>query len=132
MADVKISALPAASALTGEETLPGVQGGVTVKIGVRALQRIPVSTHVGAAYTLVATDAGEMKRLDNATAIALTLPTGVFTVGDVVLIRQVGAGQVTASGGTIVPASPKTRALGSVMSLHYVATDTWDASGDLE
>ena len=132
MADVKISALPAASALTGEETLPGVQGGVTVKIGARALQRIPVNNQTGTAYTLVAADGGKMVRCNNAAPVALTLPTGTFVVGDVVLVRQVGAGQVTASGGTIVPASPKTRALGSVMSLHYVATDTWDASGDLE
>ena len=130
MADVKISALPAASALTGDELLPVVQGGVTLQTSARAIQRIPVNTQTGTAYTLVAADAGKLTRLDNAAAIALTLPTGVFTVGDVVLIRQVGAGQVTASGGTIVPASPKTRALGSVMSLHYVATDTWDASGD--
>ena len=134
MADVKISALPAASALTGDELLPVVQGGVTLQTSARAIQRIPVSTHTGTAYTLVATDAGEMKRLDNAAAIALTLPTGVFTIGDVVLVRQVGAGQVTAAGGTInlqTGAVAKTRTRGSVISLHYVATNTWDASGDL-
>jgi hypothetical protein len=132
MADVKISALPAASALTGDETLPGVQGGVTVKIGVRALLRIPVNNQTGTAYTAVLADAGKMVRCSNASAIALTLPTSTYAVGDVIMVRQVGAGQVTATGGTISPASPKTRVQGSVMTLHYVATDTWDASGDLE
>lgn len=131
MADVKISALPAAAALTGAETLPGVQGGVTVKLTAQALQRIPVNNQTGTAYTAVAGDAGKMIRCANASTITLTLPTGTYEVGDVIMVRQVGAGQVTASGGAIDPASPKTRAQGSVMSLHYVATNTWDASGDL-
>ena len=131
MADVKISELPAATALTGEETLPGVQGGTTVKMAARALQCIPVNNQTGTAYTAVAGDAGKMIRCANASAVALTLPTGTYTVGDVIMVRQVGAGQVTASGGTIDPAGPKTRAQGSVMSLHYVAANTWDASGDL-
>jgi hypothetical protein len=97
--------------------------------------RIGINNQTGTTYTAVLTDAGKMVRCSNASAIALTLPTGgVYTVGDVVMVRQVGAGQITASGGTInVPTgvSAKTRAQGSVMSLHYVATDTWDASGDL-
>lgn len=134
MADVKISALPAASALTGDELIPLVQGGVTMQGALRAVQRIPVNTQTGTAYTLVAADAGRVVRCNNASAIALTLPTGVFAVGDVVLVRQVGAGQVTAAGGTInlpTSATAKTRTQGSVISLHYVATNTWDASGDL-
>lgn len=98
-------------------------------------QRIGINNQTGTAYTAVATDAGYMVRCSNAAAITLTLPTGgVFTVGDVVMVRQVGAGQVTASGGTLnIPAgvTAKTRTQGSVMSLHYVATDTWDVMGDL-
>ena len=131
MADVKISELTAASALTGDELIPLVQGGATVRAALRAVQRIPVNNQTGTAYTLVAADAGKMVRCDNAAAIALTLPTGAFVVGDVVLVRQVGVGQVTATGGTISPSTAKTRAQGSVISLHYVATNTWDASGDL-
>lgn len=98
-------------------------------------QRIGINNQTGTAYTAVATDAGKVVRCNNAAAVALTLPTGgAFTVGDVVMVRQVGAGQVTASGGTInIPAgvTAKTRVQGSVMSLHYVAADTWDVSGDL-
>lgn len=98
-------------------------------------QRIGVNNQTGTTYTAALSDAGKMVRCNNAAAIALTMPTGgVYTVGDVVMVRQVGAGQITASGGTInAPTgfSAKTRAQGSVMSLHYVATDTWDASGDL-
>lgn len=94
-------------------------------------QRIGINNQTGTTYTAVLSDAGKMLRCSNSSAIALTLPTGTYTVGDVIMVRQVGAGQITASGGTISPTSPKTRAQGSVMSLHYVAADTWDASGDL-
>lgn len=136
MADVKISELPAADALTGDELVPVVQAGATKRATVAALQRIPVNTQTGTAYALTAADAGACVRCDNAAAVAVTAPTGgVFAVGDVVLVRQVGAGWVTVTGGTMnLPAAitaAKTRAQGSVITLHYVAADTWDVSGDL-
>lgn len=135
MADVKISELPAAAALTGAETLPGVQGGTTVKITTRALQRIGINNQTGTTYTAGPSDAGKMVRCNNSAAISFALQTGdVFASGDVVMVRQVGAGQVTASGGTLnikSGASAKTRAQGCCMSLHYVGTDTWDVDGDL-
>lgn len=136
MADVKISELPAASTLTGDELVPVVQAGATKRATVAALQRIPVNDQTGTTYALAAADAGRCVRANNAAAIAVTAPTGgIFTVGDVILLRQVGAGQVTVTGGTLnLPAAitaAKTRAQGSVITLHYVATDTWDVSGDL-
>ena len=136
MADVKISELPAASALAGDEPIPVVQSAETRRSTPRAIQRIPVNNQTGTSYALAATDAGACVRANNATAIAVTAPTGgIFTVGDVILLRQVGAGQVTVTGGTLnLPATitaAKTRAQGSVITLHYVATDTWDVSGDL-
>lgn len=136
MADVKISDLPAASALAGDEPIPVVQSAETRRSTPRAIQRIPVNNQTGTAYALTAADAGACVRCDNAAAVAVTSPTGgVFAVGDVVLVRQVGAGQVTVTGGTLnLPAAvtaAKTRAQGSVIALHYVAADTWDASGDL-
>lgn len=136
MADVKISELPAASTLAGDEPIPVVQSAETRRSTPRAIQRIPVNNQTGTSYTLAATDAGACVRANNAATIAVTAPTGgIFTVGDVVLLRQVGAGQVTVTGGTLnLPAAiaaAKTRAQGSVITLHYVATDTWDVSGDL-
>ena len=136
MADVKISDLPAASALAGDEPIPVVQSAETRRSTPRAIQRIPVNDQTGTTYTLAAADAGRCVRANNAAAIAVTAPTGgVFTVGDVILLRQVGAGQVTVTGGAMyLPATitaAKTRAQGSVITLHYVATDTWDVSGDL-
>lgn len=135
MADTKISQLPAAAALTGDELLPVVQGGATLRATARAMQRVPINDQTGTAYTLVAADGGKMVRCNNAAAIALTVPGGgTMAVGDVVMVRQVGAGQVTAGGATLnTPAgvSAKTRVQGSVMSLHCVAADTFDVSGDL-
>ena len=136
MADVKISELPAASTLAGDEPIPVVQSAETRRSTPRAIQRIPVNDQTGTTYALVAADAGRCVRANSATAIAVTAPTGgVFTVGDVILLRQVGAGQVTVTGGTLnLPATitaAKTRAQGSVITLHYVATDVWDVSGDL-
>ena len=136
MADMKISELPAASTLAGDEPIPVVQSGESRRSTPRAIQRIPINDQTGTAYALAAADAGRCVRANNAAAIAVTAPTGgIFTVGDVVLLRQVGAGQVTVTGGTLnLPAAitaAKTRAQGSVITLHYVATDTWDVSGDL-
>lgn len=136
MADVKISELPAASTLAGDEPIPVVQSAETRRSTPRAIQRIPVNDQTGTTYALAAADSGRCVRANSATAIAVTAPTGgVFTVGDVILLRQVGAGQVTVTGGTLnLPATitaAKTRAQGSVITLHYVATDTWDVSGDL-
>lgn len=136
MADVKISELPAASALVGDEAVPLVQSGESRRSTPRAIQRIPINNQTGTTYALAASDAGACVRANNAAAIAVTAPTGgVFAVGDVILLRQVGAGQVTVTGGMLnLPAAitaAKTRAQGSVITLHYVATDTWDVSGDL-
>ena len=136
MADVKISELPTASTLAGDEPIPVVQSAETRRSTPRAIQRIPVNDQTGTAYALAAADAGACVRANNAAAIAVTAPTGgIFTAGDVILLRQVGAGQVTVTGGTLnLPAAitaAKTRAQGSVITLHYVATDTWDVSGDL-
>lgn len=129
----KVLAAPASA--TGTPTFRALESTDLPSHNHPEAQRIGVNNQTGTAYTAVAMDAGKMVRCSNAAAIALTLPTGsVFTAGDVVMVRQVGAGQVTASGGTLnIPTgvTAKTRVQGSVMSLHYVGVDTWDVSGDL-
>lgn len=95
---------------------------------------VGVNNQSASAYTLTATDAGKVVRITGSSAIALTVPAGVFAVGDVITVRQVGAGQITASGGTLnIPAGQlaKTRTQGSVMTLHCVASGEFDISGDL-
>jgi hypothetical protein len=52
-------------------------------------------------YTLVATDNGECIEMNKATANTLTVPSGVFTAGQQVLVTQYGAGQTTIAGSGV-------------------------------
>ena len=52
-------------------------------------------------YTLVATDNGECIEMNKATANTLTVPSGLFTAGQQVLITQYGAGQTTIAGSGV-------------------------------
>ena len=52
-------------------------------------------------YTLVATDNGQVVEMNKATANTLTVPSGVFTIGQQVLVTQYGAGQTTIAGSGV-------------------------------
>ena len=52
-------------------------------------------------YTLVAADNGQVVEMNKATANTLTVPSGVFTAGQQVLITQYGAGQTTLAGSGV-------------------------------
>jgi hypothetical protein len=52
-------------------------------------------------YTLVATDNGQVVEMNKATANTLTVPSGVFTAGQQVLVTQYGAGQTTLVGSGV-------------------------------
>jgi hypothetical protein len=52
-------------------------------------------------YTLVAADNGQVIEMNKATANTLTVPSGVFTIGQQVLITQYGAGQTTIAGSGV-------------------------------
>ena len=56
---------------------------------------VTFNAQTGTTYTLVSTDVNKMVTLDNASAITLTIPNGIFTTGQVVNIQAIGAGQVT-------------------------------------
>jgi hypothetical protein len=51
-------------------------------------------------YTLVAADNGQVVEMNKATANTLTVPSGVFTAGQQVLVTQYGAGQTTIAAGS--------------------------------
>lgn len=53
------------------------------------------------AYTLVAGDAGKVVELNVGTAANLTVPAGTFSDGQVVVVRAIGAGQVTLVGSGV-------------------------------
>lgn len=52
-------------------------------------------------YTLVAADNGQVIEMNKATANTLTVPSGVFTAGQQVLVTQYGAGQTTIAGSGV-------------------------------
>jgi len=52
-------------------------------------------------YTLVAADNGKVVEMNKATANTLTVPSGVFTAGQQVLVTQYGAGQTTIAGSGV-------------------------------
>lgn len=92
-----------------------------------------------ATHTLVAADVGKYVQFNSASPVDFEIEdnaTASFAVGCSMLIRQVGAGQVTivATAGVTINTSQtlKLRAQHSTASLTKIATDEWDLAGDLE
>lgn len=146
MSNPKLSQLPAADALTGTETAIGLQGGAAKQIVLDDVIALPspnkavtgeiagVNVQAGTAYVLAASDKGKLVVCSNASAIAVTVPTG-FKAKSVVYVKQGGAGQVTlspAAGVTLETASTlKTRAARSVIALIFHADDQATVVGDM-
>lgn len=91
-------------------------------------------------YTAVLTDANIVfVTMTSGSANNFTVPTNAsvaFSIGDQLLVTQLGAGQTTlvAAGGVTVnksAATLKLRAQYSQVSIIKTATDTWLAAGDL-
>lgn len=99
-----------------------------------ALANIVPNVQTGTSYAAVLADANQIVTMDNASASTFTVASGIFAVGTVLTIIQLGAGQVTltASGVTFhTAASLTTRAQYSTVSLTQVAAGVWIAAGDL-
>ncbi len=100
---------------------------------------ITLNAQTGTTYSLVAGDVNKLVTLSNAGAITLTVPNGVFTVGQQINIQQIGAGQVTvASDGTTVLTStgatstaPKLRAQYSAATIICTSSNNFTVIGDL-
>lgn len=104
---------------------------------VTAAVRVAVNTQAGTSYTLVTSDAGKAVHSTGASAFTLTVPASAaapFGIGDIVLVAQIGAGQVTLSpaGGVTLrtAASLTTRAQYSEISIRKIASDEWLVAGD--
>jgi hypothetical protein len=148
MADVKISDLTAAAALTdadlAELEQPGETSGTRSRKVTLALLRAyallsPENVQTGTSYTLVLGDAFKLVTIANASANTLTVPLNssvAFPVGTRVDVGQDGAGQTTiaATGGVTIrtPETLKLRKQWGKATLIKRATDTWDLEGNLE
>lgn len=106
MADTKISALPAAVALTGTEILPVVQSAATAGATIAQVatyiagslsSSVLVNAQTGTTYTYVTGDKSKLVSHTNAATIAATLPApGVsFPSGWFMYVENRGAGTLT-------------------------------------
>jgi len=113
---------------------PTIDGEAATKLYVDAKT---INTQTGTSYTLVLTDGGKLVTLNNAAAIALTVPQNssvAFPTGTVIELAQLGAGQVTVGGaGVTLQSTPglKISAQYGAARLVKLATDTWLVTGDL-
>ena len=102
-----------------------------------ATLNLTFNAQTGTTYTLVAGDLNKLVTLDNASAITLTVPNGIFTTGQQINIQQIGAGQVTiASDGTsvltsAVGTSPKLRTQYSAATIVCTSSNNFTVIGDI-
>lgn len=104
-----------------------------------ATLNLTFNAQTGTTYTLVAGDLNKLVTLNNASAIILTVPNGIFTTGQQINIQQIGAGQVSiASDGTSVLTStgatstaPKLRAQYSAATIVCTSSNNFTVIGDL-
>jgi hypothetical protein len=103
---------------------------------------IGINAQTGTTYTTVLVDNGKLTTLTNASAIAVTIPPNssvAYPVGAQINMAQLGAGQVTVSGGsgvTIVSTgatstAPKARVQYSTLTAVQTSTDNWLVMGDI-
>jgi hypothetical protein len=95
---------------------------------------LTINAQTGTTYTIVSGDLNKLVTLNNASAITVTIPNGVFSTGQQVNFQQIGAGQVTfASDGTttFTGTGTKLRAQYSAATLVCTGTNTFTLIGDL-
>jgi hypothetical protein len=93
------------------------------------------NAQTGTTYTLVAADSGKLVTTSNASAITVTVPSGVFTAGEQINLQSIGVGQTTiaSDGTTTITSTPglKIRAQYSAATLICTGTNTFTLIGDL-
>jgi hypothetical protein len=96
---------------------------------------LTLNAQTGTTYTVVSTDANKLVTLNNSSAITVTIPSAVFSVGQQINFLQLGAGQVTfqGDGTSTIVSNPgvKTRAQYSIATAICIATNTFLLTGDI-
>ena len=101
-------------------------------------ETIPLNNQTGTTYTLVASDAGDLVTLTNASPITLTIPLNssvAFATGTQITITQSGSGKVTVAGAVGVTVNSadgflSLRSQWSAGTLIKTATNSWILIGD--
>ena len=137
-ADINTAAAITYSKLSLANTIVNADIATTAAIGLDKLADVATNANTATAYTLVLADKNKVVELNNAAAIALSVPadnTVAYATGTQITLLQTGAGQVTIAGvaGVTVNATPglKMRAQWSSVTLLKRAANTWVAMGDL-
>lgn len=126
--------------VTSPITGGGSSGSVTIGYDAKAGTTLALNAQTGTTYTLVATDAAnKLVELNNASAITLTVPPSVFSIGEQINVYQRGAGQVTFAQGAGVTirstgatsTAPKLRAQYSGATVICIGVSEFLIVGDL-
>lgn len=123
---------------TGDVTLNGVQT-LTNKTLSSPVINTPKTTigfnaQTGTSYTLALTDRDKLITLNNASPNTVTIPNGVFSVGDSVNLQQIGIGQTTIQNDgttTFTGSGTKIRVQYGAATIICTGTNTFTVVGDL-
>jgi hypothetical protein len=130
-----ITEVVAGTGLTGG----GTSGSVTLALDYSLVNRLTFNAQTGTTYTLVVGDASnKLVTTSNASAVTVTVPSGVFSAGDQINIQSIGVGLTTivASGVTITStgaasASPILRKQYSGATIICTASNVFTVLGDI-
>ena len=96
------------------------------------------NAQTGTTYTLVASDVSKLVTTSNASAVTVTIPSGVFSAGNIINVQSIGVGLTTISGGAVTITStgasasaPILRARYSACSIICTASNVFTIIGDL-
>jgi hypothetical protein len=126
--------------VTSPITGGGSSGSVTIGYDTKAGTTLALNAQTGTTYTLVAADASnKLVELNNASAITLTVPPSVFSIGEQINVYQRGAGQVSFAQGAGVTirstgatsTAPKLRAQYSAATVICIGVSEFLIVGDL-
>lgn len=131
-----ITAITVTSPITGG----GTSGSVAIGFDDTAANTLGLNAQTGTTYTLAIGDASnDLVQLNNASAITLTVPPSVFSIGNQINVYQRGAGQVTFAQGAGVTirstgatsTAPKLRAQFSAATVICIGVNEFLVVGDL-
>ena len=128
-----------ATPTTGDVTLTGTQTltnkTLTAPVITTPKTTLGFNAQTGTTYSLVLTDKDKIVTLNNASAVTVTIPNGIFSAGDFVNIQQIGAGEVTiANDGTtsFTGTGTKLRTQYSAATIICTGTNTFTLIGDIQ
>ena len=104
-----------------------------------ATLNLSFTPQTGTSYSLVSGDLNKLVTLSNTSAIALTIPNGVFTAGQQIHVQQLNTGQVTiqSDGTTVITSTgatstaPKLRTRYSAATIICTSSNNFTVLGDI-